>query len=1662
MTTEEACRAIESEFSVALGNPDRVAVACGILREGLRGGLEPESLVRLTPLLERRSGAILRPLFELFEDAVRRASDPDPILIGMLGVRDGDLSRRVLDRTLELGETGRAEVGEDFASRLAETVEREGSPLVDANSLAKIGRILRIASWVEPRPGLEPCVDLYLHASTRSVRRLAARLLDNEAAPPPKRVEAMLGREAYRFLAPYLAYAQATHLDLLELAGNGRLSDHLLEDLASAEVILGERLLREVIVAAGWARLNLGIEVRERVGLSVDGSFPLALSPSEAKLIESCAGVRRTWRRFLVLVHGGGVGGETPGVSADSPVRRFRAYNLAHAEALGEILSVEPLSKERIERIVTLSDRLVEDFVSLFSGFDEEAADLPSAYAPMRRAVLESVAAYSGGAPPSKLTRLVQMFEDPRSLTEVHTLHGLKRYLHQKGLKLGFRLVETGRATNRTVDLLLVGSEKIQSIVRKIQYVDFEPDEDDGNEGARVPYPVQIVAEGMGRHILHDATSFPDVKIFCYGNEVHYYASYGTHPAFLRIDFAPPVRGGMIDLEYYGVSKNDLDHHPAPQLDAIRLFFRGMEFDCTVARTRIHARYDKERAGDLGDLCAKAEGLFRLLPLLMDIDWVIGSLHLDEEARGKVAASWCDFFLRWGVLPIEQFLTADRLGILTGVAPDPAGGNPIAWSGRGAYQDRFSSTAPARLALEMVNALGRHGLSEVVPFVDTAPRSFGQLTLERDVLRPLRDAVARGELLEGPGGLEPATGRFRRDHEAERFAALLQEGGEGIVLAAELARLIGSIERSIRFRATGNVNGYEVARACLELRGETAAAYVLRDRSGMARLAIFAREGRLFSSRASDGGLWRSNGTIDAVRVVSHLRRATYLSAGTTVASPEDVDALRDLFASPNPIRSASPVPGERVLAGVRAAPGRASGPAVLGTLGRTPADLEGAILVSASVRTDDNAFIYHSAGIVSTGGGILSHAGLLALQFQKPALLIDAGWDEAGRALVYRSGEYEEERSSRGAFSFAARRNLREREERIVDGDILELDVEEGLLRNLGREPDALALHEGLRQMNLAGRSQSQATGDAQLLALRGQRLRARHQLERLFRRLRDPNLARHAVRELFTGSASTGGARGECAALVVLLLENRSVADAAKDCVAGVLRDLEGRDRTCVEEARTRIPMTTDPHEVLSLRLDATRARERLREALSMAAASGLEQAWIGAGGEPSSVDAIDALARGRLDAIREGLIHELKAATLGHLRRHLLRRIGTLDSVLDVPAADVGGLLVTARELQAEENLMKARMGDRVVLSAGDAGLELAPLIGMKAANLSEIGRVLGPDAVPDWFVVTDAALEAILDVPVETEGGSPRLRDAIDEILSLPGANEVQKASLIHKLWSSIKIPERIERAVADAYRLLGAQDPPESEEGAGRTPVAVRSSGREEDTERVAGAGEFDTFLFVRGEREVLDTIRRVWSGLWSERAIHNRAVLGATAFGSGGGVLVQRICWSRVSGVLTTINVGEGRMREMVVNGGLGLGEGIVSGEVGADQVIVAKVEEPDESPLRFRYLTNDKREKVVFDRRRGQGTVRVETLYHERFRPALEYVELCELVRAATRLERVYGHPLDIEFGIEGDRLRLLQARPVTRTAAILRETIDRHPLSAPRTERGEGKETR
>jgi pyruvate,water dikinase len=1602
---------IAGEFAVVAGRPAKVRAGCVLLRERLArppAAGEREALGRLAPLLRTHVGEIAQPLFELLEETAAASDDPWPLLAPLLLSRDPGLARRALATAERLVGTGSLAVDRRLLLFFAEQATVGGPVLGEPETLATIARILRRRSSADADPALA----LYRAAPDFPVRLLAARLLDLDGQPAPAdRAADLLGADAHAFLDPYLRFTGASHEDLLSIRPEPGRPPPALASLRRAQESCGEALLRRVIAELGWGRVNLGLEARLRVGVSLAGSVPLFVAPAETPLLECFEEARRTHETWVFVAHGGRAsGGGEPGDGG--VVDRFRAYNLAHAQALADILDVAPLTGEKVLRVLATMDRIVAEFTAIFAAHAEECAQLPALYGDLRARVVRELE--REGAPAqlsAELTRLVQSFEDPRNLGEVRTLHGLKRYLHQRGLRLGFRLVGAGGATNRTVDLVLAAGERALRSVRKIAYVDFEPE-----AGPGVPYAVAVVADGFARQALHGQESFPGVQVFCYGNEVHYYLSFRNHPALLRVDYSPPLLGGMIDLEYYGVSVYELSTHPNPSLEALRLFFERLEFYVALEGTRVHARYDKERALDLGEVCEKAELLCALVPYLMDLDWTIGALDLDGPARRQVAEAWAESFAEWGVLPLRALLTRDRKGILVGIEKGPGGTREVAWTGQAPYRDLLRVPPPRGLARRLRASLRLLGL-EAAPLVEAeAVRLIGQDRLERRVLRPLRES--------GGAGLE-------RRHAACVFAELLQGGRIGD--AAALARLVTPLERTLRFRAGGLVNGHELQSARLPLRGEALGLHVLRDGDGAIRLAFYTRGGA------------RGTSSTDPAELAALLRRNNYVTAG---ASPEaapagEAEDLLAWFRRPRAASGPRPLPGECVLEGLRASPGRAVGRALFGTAGRRPEDFDTSILVAPAVRPEDGPFLYHARGIVSTGGGILSHAGLIATQLHKPALVASGTWrrePDGSTTLLYLTPEYHEEAREAAGLPVVIFRDWREREHGLREGDLVVLDAGAATLRVLGQGGDALALDQELRRLGEAQRRLESASAATEVLALRGRRVRAVHQLRGLLERLDDPVLARHAAHELLAGELLAAGDVGhdDRAALLAVLLANAAVGDAARRYLVLLAGEVAGRHATVAREARRQIPSAGSTHEILARRRDALQLGQAVEDIAAALRACGVEP--------PASAptDAgLDRLAVDRLVQLRDRRLAELAAAPgRDPRRRHLLRQLERLALLLAEPETDE---VRRARlRLAGEDERARRALAGRRVLDDEEAGFELHPLIGWKAANLAEVAR-LGVGRVPPWFVVTDCAFQEVLDAPV-AEGA---LRGAIAAVLARGDLDYARQSAAIRRLWDAVELPGALERDVRTAYRRLaqrpGPGDAPDDPAGPF---LAIRSSAREEDAELAARAGEFDTFLFVRGEQPLLAQLRRAWSGLWTERALHNRALAGTGQLAAGGGVVVQRIVWSRVAGVLQTVNVAEGAPGEMVVNVGLGLGEGVVSGTVAADHVVVAKDGDLERGPLRFRYVTADKRERIVFDRRAGFGTSRVECLYHQRLRPALEYVELAELVRVAALLEAAYGYPLDVEFGIEGAQLFVLQARPVASFLSLLQTTLERHPL--------------
>lgn len=1639
----QALRSLTAELELVASNPARVAAACAGLEAELAALPDAEAralLLQVLPLLGRRVGPLLEPVFGLLEQACRQRPDPGPLLDGLLAARDSGLARRALQLAGELAGAGRLAVDAALAERLARHVDAEGSPFGEPAQLEGLAALL---AHLPPAPGGGDPLEALLATAGSGARSLAARLLDRPGDPArPELARRLLGEEAHDFLRPYLDYTRAGHADLLALAGQPEAFPATLRSLREAERVCGPELLKEAVGALGWPRLNLGLEVRPRVAVSLAGGYPLQVTPLEAGLLEGCPGARRGTESFLFVAHGGAPAGPKagPGDAGSDPVARFRAYNLEHAAALADFLDLAPLTRATVERLLGRMDRIVADYVALFSAVSDECAGLSALYADLKRRILAELEAAAGEPQLSiELTRLVQAFEDPRSAGAVRTLHGLKRYLHQSGLRLGLRLQQSGgRGTNRTVDLLLAARGRRRPPLRSLRYVDFEPASDGAAAAVSLPFAVGLAVDGLARQLLAGQESFPQVSAFLYGNEVHFYLAFKNHPAFLRLDLSPPLSGGMVDLEYWGVSKYELDQHPNPSLEGLRAFFEALDFEATIEQTRVRARYDKERALDLETVCEKAAALLRLAPYLMDVDWVVGDLDLPAAARAEVARAWAAFFARWGVLPLSQLLTSDRRGIRLGRERGPTGEREIAWDGQGPYRDAFCVSTPPETLVGL-----RHALAPG-PLARAAPAGFepAQLALERVYLAPLREALGRGELVLGAAGPAAAGAEvYQREDAAELFAGLLQAEPARLAAAARVANLVGPLERTLQFEPTATLQGREVQQARLALPGLTLGLHVLRDGAGIVRLALFSEGGPLHRRRPAPAREWSESWSCDAARLATLLRRANYLSGGDPGPAPGagEIEELRAALRRPSRAPRRPPLPGERLVRGTGASPGRAVGRAVFGAAGRRPEELEGAVLVAATVRPEDNTAIFRSAGVVATGGGILSHAGLIALQFRKPALVIAGEWRQerdGSRALACRTLEYREEVGLRHGLELRLFRDAHEREHLLREGDLVALEAGQGLLRSFGQEREALALHEGLRLLAESGRG-LQAAGEArQVLALRGHRLRARHQVERLLARLADRALARHAVHELLLGEPLSGAVPvAERAGLLVLLLESPQVGAAARECLVETLSSLEERQRDGARGALAALRAAGSLFEVLAERLQFRQRQALLEGVGALAAACGL------APPAPAEVgpEDVEAAARARLLELRQRQAAELAVAPPA-LLRHQLRSLARLDEVLGRAPASDRELQDRAAVLAEADAAALARHRPRRVLRPGDGGFELAPLIGWKAANLAELERLGFGALVPAWFVVSHAAFEQALEAPATT-AGEP-LRAAIAEVLARPGLDHARQSALVRDLWEGLVLPPELAAEVLSAYAgLAPGQDEPF---------VAVRSSAREEDTEGAARAGEFDTFLFVRGPAGLLQALKRAWSGLWTERALHNRAVLGAGAGSVGGGVLVQRMLRSRVAGVLQTVDVVAGDPRQMLVNAGLGLGEGVVSGQVAPDQVRVSKQGDLQRGPLRFQYVTSEKREQVVFDERAGHGTRCVPTLYHQRLRAALEYAELCELVAVAARLEARYGYPLDIEFALEGERLQVVQVRPVPAFQAALRETLERQPLQA------------
>ncbi|MEM0329607.1 MAG: phosphoenolpyruvate synthase, partial [Nitrososphaerota archaeon] len=324
--------------------------------------------------------------------------------------------------------------------------------------------------------------------------------------------------------------------------------------------------------------------------------------------------------------------------------------------------------------------------------------------------------------------------------------------------------------------------------------------------------------------------------------------------------------------------------------------------------------------------------------------------------------------------------------------------------------------------------------------------------------------------------------------------------------------------------------------------------------------------------------------------------------------------------------------------------------------------------------------------------------------------------------------------------------------------------------------------------------------------------------------------------------------------------------------------------------------------------------------------------------------------------------------------------------------------------------------------LILWFEELGKEDVPLVGGKCANLGEMINAGIP--VPPGFAITAYAYKRF----IEETGIAQKIYDILDETITDPRnpAQYEEASKKIRKLIESTPIPKEIRDAIVEAYRELSKKI------GVKDAYVAVRSSATAEDLPGASFAGQQETYLNVRGEDDLLESVRKCWSSLFTPRAIFYRTEKGFRHEKVLISVAVQKMVNSRSAGVMFTIHPVTGDRNIIVIESVWGLGEAIVSGAVTPDHF------EVDKNTLRILAKNIVKKEvEYVRDPKTGK-TIHAKVPPERQDTPSLTDEEVVELARIAKLIEQHYGTPQDIEFAVDRDlafpqSIFIVQSRPET-----------------------------
>lgn len=195
------------------------------------------------------------------------------------------------------------------------------------------------------------------------------------------------------------------------------------------------------------------------------------------------------------------------------------------------------------------------------------------------------------------------------------------------------------------------------------------------------------------------------------------------------------------------------------------------------------------------------------------------------------------------------------------------------------------------------------------------------------------------------------------------------------------------------------------------------------------------------------------------------------------------------------------------------------------------------------------------------------------------------------------------------------------------------------------------------------------------------------------------------------------------------------------------------------------------------------------------------------------------------------------------------------------------------------------------------------------------------------------------------------------------------------------WENFKIPNKcVNKILKKIGKVFGDEY------------LVIRSSASCEDSPILSFAGQYSTFLNIRGRKNVLKAIQLCYASLFSTNARIYAKFYGVDLKKEKMAVMIQEAISVKISGVIFTVNPITYKKNVIVVECTKGFGDKLVSGEIKPEYFEISK-----------KFLKKE--------------------------RNTLLFI----IKETALKIEKIFNFPQNIEWGFDGKEFYIFQSRPIT-----------------------------